>query len=356
MKKRLFLFLRYILFLGLGLGILMLLYRSQNANYKESCALKGIPEAECSLLDKVLTDFANVDYRWIAMALLLFLISNVSRAIRWNMLIHPLGVRPRFINSIGAILIGYFANLGLPRVGEIVRAGILSRYEHIGAEKVMGTIVVDRIIDVISIMLVTLVAFIVEFDTISTFVNENVSFVGRFGGLGRIVLFAAVLGGLVVGLFYLFRNHLKDAGWFKKITNLVQGFGEGLRSIGKVERPWLFILHSINVWGMYVLMTYCLMYAFEAASELPWEVGLVVFTFGAWGIVVPSPGGMGTYHYMVQTALSIYGISGEDGFSWANIAFFSINLGTNVLLGLMALMILPAFNRRNPVQSTTAEA
>lgn len=348
---------RFLLFLGVGIGILGLLYRSQNKAYQAECALQGIPAEECALIDKVVSDFAGANYWWIGLVLILFTISNISRAIKWNMLIHPLGYRPRFVNALLAILIGYFANLGLPRLGEVVRAGMLSRYERIGAEKVMGTIVVDRVIDVISIFFVTALALVLEYDTMMQFFAENTGLSEKTGLLRTLLLVAIPSGIVILGLAWFFRKRLQRTGVYKKIVSVVMGFVEGLRTVGRLERPWLFVLHSINIWLMYYLMTYACFFAFAPTSGLSPVAALVVFTFGSWGIVVPSPGGMGTYHYLVQTALSMYGISGDDSFSFANIAFFSIQLGCNVVLGVLALFLLPRLNLNyQPAEPASAPA
>ena len=103
-----------------------------NAKYQEECAQQNVPLEDCVLLDKVVSDFAGANYYWVLLAILLFVISNVSRTQRWLMLLRPLGYSPRFINGFGAIVIGYFANLALPRIGEVVRAGTLTQYEKIG--------------------------------------------------------------------------------------------------------------------------------------------------------------------------------------------------------------------------------
>ena len=129
MKKTLVNILKFILFLGLGLGILFLVYRSQNAAYQEECALKGISAADCSLFQKVVTDFQEANYFWVLMVLVAFMLSNVSRAIRWSMLIRPMGYAPRFVNAFLTTVLGYFATLGLPRMGEVVRGASLSQYE-----------------------------------------------------------------------------------------------------------------------------------------------------------------------------------------------------------------------------------
>ncbi|MCO6479510.1 MAG: flippase-like domain-containing protein [Phaeodactylibacter sp.] len=352
LKKRLINFLKFLAFLGIGLGILYLVYRQQSAAFQEECALKGISPENCSLIAKVANDFQEANYFWILLVLLAFLVSNISRAIRWNMLIRPMGFSPRLVNSFLATILGYFANLGLPRMGEIVRGATLSQYEKIPVEKVMGTIVVDRIFDVISILLVTSLAFLLEYDKIMAFVRENVSLGERLGNTSNLLLLLGAFGLAVLAFFFLLRKQIARSRIYQRVIEITKGFLQGIKTVRRLNRPWLFLVHSVNIWFMYYLMTYLCFFAFEPTAGLSMLAGLVVFVFGGWGIVIPSPGGMGTYHFLAQTALSIYGVSGDDGFSWANIAFFSIQLGCNVLVGILALVLLPVINRHyDPIEA-----
>ncbi|MCB0545892.1 MAG: flippase-like domain-containing protein, partial [Saprospiraceae bacterium] len=180
--------------------------------YEASCAERGIPAEDCSLIGKVLNDFASANYFWIFLTLLAFTFSNLSRAIRWNMLLRPLGYKPRLSNAFLTVILGYFANLGFPRIGEVVRAGSMARYEHIPVEKVMGTIVVDRTIDVISILLITSLAILLEFDTMWQFINEYVSLSEKFGGSGPFLLTLAAIGLFFVALIYFLRKRIAQWG------------------------------------------------------------------------------------------------------------------------------------------------
>lgn len=344
MKKKLTNLLKFVIFLGVGVGILYLVYQNQNAAYQEDCQLKGVSAADCQLIDKVIDDFTKVNYFWVIMILVAFLISNVSRAIRWKMLLKPLGYRPRFVNAFFSIILAYFANLGLPRVGEIVRAGSLAKYEKIPAEKVMGTIVTDRIIDVISILIVTFLALFFAKDVIWTFFKENASIGSKIDSMRVLVLYLLGLFIFIAALFFTFKKQITQSKIYKKILHIIIGFGEGIKSILQLDKPWLFVLHSINIWTMYFLMTYFGFLTFGPTAGLPMVAALVVFVFGSWGIVIPSPGGMGTYHFLVGLALGIYGVNQADGFSWANIVFFSIQLGCNILIGILALLALPIIN------------
>jgi len=149
MKEKFATIAKIVVFFGLGIGILYLVFARQSAAYQADCALKGIAASECSLTQKIINDVSHADYRWIVLTILLFILSNVFRALRWKMMIEAIGYRPRFINLFGTIMINYLANLTIPRSGELIRAGMISKYENIPVEKAFGTIVTDRLFDVI---------------------------------------------------------------------------------------------------------------------------------------------------------------------------------------------------------------
>ena len=347
--------LKFLLFVGTGVVILYLVYQNQNAAYQEECLLQNIPAAECSLADKVLRDFQSANYAWVLVVLLCFTLSNVSRALRWNMLLRPMGYRPRLLNSFFSIVLGYFANLGFPRLGEVVRAGTLSRYEHIEIEKAMGTIVMGRLVDVISILLVTALALLLEYDNLTdAFLRLTQTSDSADGSATSNSLFAMIaLATLLVAglLLVVFRSTILSSTAFQKIKKLIIGFWQGLQSIRKVQNIPLFVAHSLFIWTMYFTMTWLCFYAFAPTAHLGPVAGLLVFVFGACGIVIPSPGGMGTYHFLVIAALALYGIDGDDAFSFANIAFFSIQIGCNILLGVLALVVLPLINNQHQTPS-----
>lgn len=345
LKKVLTNLLKFSVFLSVGLVILYWVYQKQNAAYQAECDLKGVPLADCSLLQKVLNDFASAEVFWLLMVLFCFTLSNISRAIRWNMLLQQLGYKPRLVNGFLTVILGYFANLGLPRVGEVVRAGSMARYEGIPLEQVMGTVVVDRVIDVMSILLVTALALALEFDTLWGFLQENSNLQENLSNNSTLLLILAVTGLSGLGLLYALRVKIQRSKIYQKIEGILVGFVEGLQTIRKLDRPGWFILHSVNIWLMYFMMTYVCFFAFAPTAQLAATAALVVFVFGGWGIVIPSPGGMGTYHFLATTALGFYGIAGDDGFSWSNISFFTIQIGCNITVGLLALILLPIINR-----------
>lgn len=347
MNKTLKNILQFLLFLSIGAGILYLVYRHQNAAFLADCALRGAPESECDLMGKLLDDFREANFGWIALVMVAFLVSNFSRSAKWLILMAPLGYRPRFINAFLSILVGYFANLGLPRMGEVVRAGVLSRYEHIAAEKVLGTIVVDRLVDMACMALAFGLAFYFESEKLWGYLrNTLASNPNGDAGWAKWAIITGVFL-LLAGLIYRFRDRLRQTVLFRKIAHLLAGFYEGLMTIRKLHKPGWFVFHSLNIWAMYFAMTWLGFKAFAPTEHLGFSAALTVFVFGTLGMVIPSPGGMGTFHALVIAALTVfYHIRGDDAFSAANIIFFSVSIGFNVALGLLSLLLLPIINRK----------
>ena len=347
---------KFLLFLGFGLAILYFVFQRQEAAYLAECALKGTPAADCSLIQKIIDDFKSVNYGWIAVVYLCYMISNVSRALRWKMLIKPLGRETRFVNLFAAIMLGYFGNLGLPRLGEVMRSVAVAKYEVVPVERVIGTVIVERLMDVLFLLLAIGLCLLIEFDTIITYLKKWQEGKDSSGGNSNLLVFVAVGGALILLVGWIFRQKIMASAFFKKIFNVIKGFGEGMLSIRKLDNPIGFWLHSFNIWFMYFLMTYFCFFAFEPTANLAPKVALMSFVVSALAIAVPSPGGMGTYHLFTINLLAVYGISEADGFSFANILFFSVQLGINVAAGLVALIALPIINKNYHPEPLPEEA
>lgn len=360
---------KFLLFFGIGFAILYYVYQGQQKAFQAQCDLdfvqncvaegKGevacaaLPKPSCSLMQKIINDFKTVKPFWLLVVMLAFLISNVSRALRWRMLVKPMGYSVGFGNTFWPIMAGYFANLALPRMGEVVRAGLFSRYENVPIEKTFGTIVTDRVVDVLCLLTAISLAFILEFDILWNYVSEN-AFKGGAEGSG---LLSNPIVQVMLGLMFLgtvaaivFRKKIFASSLFLKVKNILFGFKEGLLTIVKLERPLVFLMHTFIIWLMYYLMTYLCFFAFEPTATLTHEsslavIGLTIFVFGSLGIVIPSPGGMGSYHFLVTAGLMIYGLAGDDAFSFSNIMFITITF-CNILFGILAFVVLPILNRK----------
>lgn len=335
--------LQIVVFFCIGIGILWLVYRKFAAAYLDDCVAKGNSAADCSLLDKLQADFLLVRWEWLFLVFLVFAAAHLSRAIRWRMLLEPLGYRPRLSVAFWSTCIGYFANLGLPRIGELIRAGTLARYEDLPPEEVMGTIVTDRIVDFVTMFLVIGFAFVAEFDLLWNFVQEQRMTQSSSGStLPLIGLLLVVVGGSA----FLFRKQLVATKLGQKVIGLGKGIVKGILTVKDLKNPIAFVGHSIFIWLMYFLIPLIGFWAFPPTEMLGMNEALMVFIFGTLAIVIPSPGGMGTYHLLVTAALLLYSVSVDDAFSYANIIFFTINLGANIVLGGLGLILLPFIGMR----------
>jgi glycosyltransferase 2 family protein len=344
-KKILINILKFALFLSIGLGIMGWLYTSQDAAFQENLILKNQTPYPYKI--KLINDLLSVNPFWLVMTLLAFSFSNYSRAVRWNMLMKPLGYRPSDLNSFFAVNISYFTNLFLSRAGEVVRASSLAKVEGMSVSKVMGTVVVDRLLDMVSLILIVGFGFLVEYDTLWNYLDKSL---GQGDGSFRLLknpifLGLAAFGVISLGLLFVFRKKIQELPLFQKVRHIVEKFTEGLKTIKKIENLPLFIFHSVNIWVMYYMMTFLCFYAFAPTEHLPAIAALTVFVFGTFGIVIPSPGGMGTYHFLATAALVIHGVNGDDAFSFANIMFFTVQIFYSIVIGSLSIFLLYFFNR-----------
>jgi uncharacterized protein (TIRG00374 family) len=347
MTRQLKSILKSILFFGTGFIVLYLVYHKQNKAFQADCAIKCIPESECSLLAKVGYDISHAHFVWVLIPMALFMLTNVIRALRWKMMFEAIGYQPRFINLLATIMVNYLANLGIPRSGEIIRAGLISQYEDIPVEKSLGTIFTDRIFDVIMLAGVIVLTLMVGGSDLKTYFDQNMDLSARFGWFtshpwqtaGMAIFFS-----VIIAFMYLNRKRLYATSAGKKILHLAAGFAEGVKSVLRVRHLWLFISYTVLIWIIYYFMLWGAFRSFDPVAHLGPIAGLVVFTFGSLGILFPSPGGMGSYHFLVGEALAMYGISGSDAFSFANIVFFSIQLFVVLIFGIVSLVALPVIN------------
>jgi len=338
-------FLKFLIFLSVGLVILYLLFDKMNNAHLAQCAENGIPENECSLIDKLIENFKSVKIFWIIIVCIIFMLSNILRAFRWNQLLEPLGYKPKLFNGVGSIMLGYFTNMAIPRIGEVVRAGSLAKYEKIPAEKIFGTIVVDRILDVISLLVVIGIAFLLSFEKIGSYIAEKSQISVKTLLIGFLVLSALGLISL-----WLVKKMILDSksqnNFVQKVQKLILGFKDGLLSVLKVKNLTFLVLNSIGIWLLYYLMMYVCFFAFEPTSNLGPVAALVAFVFGSLGMVIPSPGGIGTYQWLVSEALVIYDLDMIDAFSFANIMFFTIQIFCNIAFGVFFYLAMPFYNRK----------
>ncbi|MBK9108919.1 MAG: flippase-like domain-containing protein [Saprospiraceae bacterium] len=308
--------LKLLLFLGIGISIMYYLYTQNQLAYLEHCKKEAIPAEQCNLLQKLTEDFRQLNYFWISLIFVGFAMTNYSRAKRWQIILETMEYRTRFANAYSSIFIAYLANLGFPRIGEFVRAGVFSKQENIPFDKVFGSVVLDRIADMITFSLLVLLAFALDWNTFQIFFT-------KFASLPGVHVNGLLLGIVILAFFalWLLRESLLKLKVIQKMIQVLDGIWEGVKSIRNLQKRNAFIFHTIMIWVWFFLMFVFACKAYQATSGLNFVQMLVVYVFGSFGVFIPSPGGMGTFHYLVIVSLGLYGIHQADAFSFANIAF-----------------------------------
>ncbi|WMI66484.1 lysylphosphatidylglycerol synthase transmembrane domain-containing protein [Aestuariibaculum sp. YM273] len=276
------------------------------------------------------------DYGWIVFGVFLGLLSHMSRAYRWRFQLEPMGYHVRYANSFMAVFATYLINYTIPRAGEVARASILSNYEEVPFEKGFGTIVAERIADLIVMMGIIIATLFLQFDFIYGF------FIERLNPLKIGVL--AIVG--VIGAL-LFFNYLKrsDSKFAQKIRTFISGLVEGLFSIFKMKKKWAFIFHTLFIWAMYVLMFYVTSFAIPDLKGMSLGVILVGFISASFSIAATN-GGIGSYPLAVYAAFSLFGIAEDPSIAFGWIMWASQTLMI-IIFGGLSLIYLPIYNRKN---------
>jgi len=287
-------------------------------------------------IDKIAYNFKNANYLWIILSLFFAVLSHLSRAYRWQFLLKPLGYKPKYMNSVLAVLIAYFFNLVIPRSGELARATTLNKYDAIPFEKAFGTVVTERIVDLLMLLLIIIIAFFLQADLIESFLFRD-----GFNPLNKIIYLVAFLG--FGFLFYRFIKVSKNT-FALKIKNFIDGLKDGVFSILKMENKWQFIAHSFFIWAMYLLMFYVASFALPETANLSINAVVVGFVAGTFAMIF-FPGGLGGYPVFVASALSLYAIPEEAGTSIGLLIWTSQTIMI-LLLGAFAFVILPIYNKK----------
>jgi glycosyltransferase 2 family protein len=277
----------------------------------------------------------QADLFWISLSLLIGVVSHLARALRWNYLLEPMGYSPKFANNILIILMAYLANLGIPRSGEFLRATALATYEKVPFQKGFGTIVTERMIDLIMLLLVILIALISQTEVILGFLTEN--------GMGLTVSGVVLVLG-IVGLFSLrwFLNR-SDSALSQKLRTFIRGLLEGVLSIFKMQKKWGFLGYTLLIWGCYIAMFWVIKFTVPDASMLGFGPLLVGFVAGAFAMTA-TPGGLGLYPIAVGQALMLYGLPATSGDAFGWIMWIAQTLMV-FCLGAISFVILPLWNR-----------
>ncbi|MBK6399352.1 MAG: flippase-like domain-containing protein [Bacteroidetes bacterium] len=322
MNKKAISVIKYIILLAIGVVLLWIAFRKVD-------------------LPKMIADIKNANLFWVGLSVVTSLVAFTSRAIRWNLLIEPLGYKPKLSNTCASLMIGYLANLAVPRLGEVTRCGSLNQTENVPFDKLLGTVIFERIIDVLCLLTCIILVAVSEYERLGNFLNENIfdpmkSKVHSF--INSPISIAIVLIIFLSLLIFLFKNK-KSKGFISKFTVILKGIGDGMVSVKRMKKPFQFIFHTILIWAMYFMMSYLCFFALPATSQLSWHAGLFVLVVGGLGMSAPSPGGVGSYHVLVAAGLYLYGISDQDGKTFATLMHASQTLVV-IVFGALSFLYL----------------
>jgi hypothetical protein len=275
------------------------------------------------------------------------LLSHISRAIRWKILMAPMGYNPSFINTFCAVMVGYLANLAFPRLGEVLKCTILGKYEKVPSDKLIGTILVERAVDVVSLVIVFGIAVISQADIIGAYAKQTINDKFLTGTKESFFIKLSILIALIIFIYFTLKFLFRKFGhtvFINKIKNIITGIGIGLSTIKILKNKRAFIFHSVLIWSCYAAGTYIGFFAIKETSMLPFAAAFPVLAFASIGMIL-TPGGIGAYPLFIMQVMALYNI--EEGFGFANgtiqwAAQFIIIL----LVGFIALLLLPLYNKK----------
>ncbi len=322
--------LRFSIFFGIGILLFWFVYKDQP-------------------IDEIITALKKANYLWIIFPLFLAILSHLSRALRWKILIDSMGYKPKWTNTFLAVMVMYLSNTVIPRSGEITRCGIIKKYENISFTKLLGTVVIERAMDFVMLFILIIIVLLTQFNVFIEFVKNNPGIDEKFALFKKIdnLIIVAIFTFLFFMAIFIFRRKMKNTIFYLKIKELYIKFKEGLKTIKTLEKKWQFIAHSFFIWIMYFTMIYITFWSFEFTANLSLLSGLTVFVMASLGIIAPSPGGIGTWHFMVIETLVIYGIAKHPD---ANAFAFAVHGSMTLFLviaGLISLLVLPILNKKN---------
>ncbi len=251
---------------------------------------------------------SEMDWTWMILSLPFGISAQVFRALRWRQSLEPLGEHPRTHTCIHSIFLSYASSLVIPRSGEILRCGVLSRYEGINFSRSVGTVVTERAIDISMVLFLCLATFLSQIPVFMRFFQTTgmslQGFLSGFSLNGYLVTFASLVFA-ISGLYFLARRFQ----FMTRAHSMLEHIRQGLVSVLKVRKPWLFLVYSVGIWASYYLHFYITFYCFSFTADLGPMVALVAFVVGCIAVIVPTPNGAGPWHFAVKTVLMLYGVS-----------------------------------------------
>ncbi len=304
----------------LGLGIFLIWYSYSRFS----------PEQ----LTEIKVHFENANYGFVILAVSFSVLSHISRAYRWNFMLEPLGYRPKLLNNFMAVYIAYLMNIFIPKSGEVSRAVVINKYENVPFDNAFGTIISERVIDVIFLFGFTLIALLLQFDVLFAYLSENIpasKIVYALGGLAALMF-----------VFFLFLKFSKSK-LKQKLKQFFNGLKDGVFSVLKMKKKRAFIIHTFIIWGLYLLSFYTATFALEETSTISIATLIITFVVGSFSFAFTNSG-FGSYPFFVAGILAVFGIAETLGTAFGWIVWTS-NIASIIFFGGLSFFMLPVYNK-----------
>lgn len=318
MNKSLATFLKIAIPLGLGSFLIYYSYSKFTTNQ----------------LEEISSYFKETNYTVILFSVLFGIFSHVSRAYRWNFMLEPLGYKPKVLNNFMAVYVAYIMNIFIPRSGEVSRAVVINKYERVPFDKAFGTIITERVIDMLILFGFTAIAFMLQFEKLSQYLTNVLPVYTIYKLIGLFVLLSILLL-----LFFKFSK----TPIIKKILDFFSGLKEGILSVLKMNKKGLYIFHSFLIWGLYLLSFYIATFALKETAGISFSTLIITFVIGSFSFAFTNSG-FGTYPFFVASILAIFSIPETVGtaFGWI---VWTTSIASIVLFGGLSFLILPLYNK-----------
>lgn len=331
MQKKGLNILKFLFFLGLGILLIWLATRNLTENDKAN----------------IFEAFKQTNYFWVFVSLALGVLSHLSRAIRWRILLQPLGFNPKISNTFFAVMVGYLANFALPRLGEVSRCGVLTKYETIPFTEGFGTVIAERVIDLLCLIIIFFATLFFQFDALWGLTNAKIVQPAseKLSGMLQGNSFMLILGVVMLAVtasFFVFRK--KGGVLTGKVKNILTGFIEGLKTVKKLDKPVWFIIHTIIIWILYVSSILTGFMCLNETSVLGTSAAFAVLIFSTLGVIFV-PGGTGASQALVtETLTMLFKIPFTFAFAFAWLMWAS-QFVLILLIGVISLILLPMLNK-----------
>jgi uncharacterized protein (TIRG00374 family) len=332
LKKYLANFLKLGISLGIGIGIIYWFVSQMSDTDKQ----------------EVIADIKRANYFWVILPIFMGLISNYFRSQRWRLLLRPLGYNPGAFNTFFSVMIMYFLNLFFPRLGEVSRCGVLSRYEHVPVDKAIGTMVLERVVDVLCLGIIVLILLATQAKKF-WLIQEQIAIKSKdavakyqISPAVKYSVLAAVLLAIVGFIAFRIRKQGRES-LITDVKEKAMGMFRGVISIKDIGNPWEFVFHTVMIWTCYFFMSYFNFLMFPETAGLPLVAALMCLAFGAVAFSL-TPGGLGLFPILNTLVIGLYGVTGSAAVSVGWVSWAS-QTASVLVGGVISLMLLAIFNR-----------